>query len=152
MPPDYLPVRGTAPARVAFVHEDGGDPHEGSFVLDLLPPVVMSVEAAKKICEIVGYGGWSDVLTGDVKEEWVLEDTMLEEILVLLLNTWLIQFGYIPSLSTVEVELPGEKKEYRCSYVPISPIPARRVERIPFSHPKQIFPLLRVISYTIPSN
>jgi Mediator of RNA polymerase II transcription subunit 1 len=53
-----------------------------SFVLDLEPIVVMSVDAAKKICEIVGYGGWSDVLNGVVKEEWISEDIMLEDLLV----------------------------------------------------------------------
>lgn len=53
-----------------------------SFVLDLLPTVVMTVEAAKKVCEIIGYGGWNSVLPGVVKEEWVPEDTMFEQLLV----------------------------------------------------------------------
>jgi hypothetical protein len=53
-----------------------------SFVMDLEPEVVMSVEGAKKICEIIGYGGWSDVLQGEVKEEWIGEDVMLEDLLV----------------------------------------------------------------------
>lgn len=53
-----------------------------SFVLDLDPSVVMSVDACKKICEIIGYGGWSDVLNGVVKEEWISEDVMLENLLV----------------------------------------------------------------------
>jgi len=33
-----------------------------SFIIDLDPPVIMSVEGAKKICEIVGYVGWTDVV------------------------------------------------------------------------------------------
>lgn len=55
-----------------------------SFVMDLSEAVIMSVDAAKKVCEIVGYGGWSDVLNGVIKEEWMVEDTMLEELLVCL--------------------------------------------------------------------
>jgi hypothetical protein len=50
--------------------------------MDLSPSVVVSVDAAKKICEVVGYGGWGDVLTGVAKDEWILEDTTLEELLV----------------------------------------------------------------------
>lgn len=61
-----------------------------SFVMDLSPPVVVSVDAAKKICEIVGYGGWNEVLSGVVKEEWILEDTMLEDLLVLSAGSLLI--------------------------------------------------------------
>ena len=53
-----------------------------SFVMDLEPGVVMSVEGAKRVCEIVGYGGWNDVMNGVVKEEWVEQDTMLEDLLV----------------------------------------------------------------------
>ena len=53
-----------------------------SFVMDLSEVVIMSVDAAKNVCEIVGYGGWSDVLNGVVKEEWMVEDTMLEDLLV----------------------------------------------------------------------
>lgn len=53
-----------------------------SFVMDLEPAVVMSVEAAKKVCEIIGYGGWGDVLQGVAKHEWVGEDVMLEDLLV----------------------------------------------------------------------
>ena len=53
-----------------------------SFVMDLEPAVVMSVEGAKRVCEIVGYGGWNDVMNGHVKEEWVEQDTMLEDLLV----------------------------------------------------------------------
>jgi hypothetical protein len=53
-----------------------------SFVMDLEPAVIVSVEAAKKICEIIEYGGWGDVLTGVVKEQWGVEDTSLEELLV----------------------------------------------------------------------
>jgi len=53
-----------------------------SFVMELRPAVVVSVDAAKKICEIIGYGGWGDVLTGVAKEEWVLEDITLEELWV----------------------------------------------------------------------
>jgi len=48
--------------------------------------------------------------------------------------------------ATVEVVVPGEKMEHKYFYVPIQPIPARRVQRIPFSHPRQIFPLLTVRS------
>jgi hypothetical protein len=57
---------------------------------------------------------------------------------------WLIQFGFVPGSSTVEILLPDGKTEHKYSYVSVAPIPARRVERIPFSHPRQIFPLLRV--------
>lgn len=53
-----------------------------SFVMDLEPGVVMSVEAAKKVCEIIGYGGWGDVLQGVAKDEWVGEDVMLEDLMV----------------------------------------------------------------------
>ena len=53
-----------------------------SFVMDLSEVVIMSVDAAKNVCEIVRYGGWSDVLNGVVKEEWMVEDTMLEDLLV----------------------------------------------------------------------
>src|SRR5205814_835098 len=53
-----------------------------SFVMDLSEPIVMSVEAAKKVCEIVGYGGWNDVLSAVVKDEWIVDDIMLEELLV----------------------------------------------------------------------
>ena len=59
-----------------------------SFVMDLSEAVVMSVDAAKKVCEIVGYGGWSDVLNGVVKEEWMVMDTMLEELLVCLSSSF----------------------------------------------------------------
>ena len=54
-----------------------------SFVLDLEPSLIMSVDAAKKICEIIGYGGWNDVLNGVVKEEWISQDVMLDNLLVL---------------------------------------------------------------------
>ena len=57
-----------------------------SFVMDLEPAVVMSVEAAKKVCEIIGYGGWSDVLQGVVKDEWIGVDSMLEDLLVVSLR------------------------------------------------------------------
>ena len=50
----------------------------------------------------------------------------------------------MPVEETVEVVVPGEKIEHKYFYVPIQPIPARRVQRIPFSHPRQIFPLLKV--------
>ena len=50
----------------------------------------------------------------------------------------------MPTCSTVEVELPNASTEHKYMYVPISPISARLVEKIPFSHPRQIFPLLRV--------
>jgi hypothetical protein len=53
-----------------------------SFVVDLEPGVVISVEGAKKVCEIIGYGGWSDVLQGVAKDEWIEEDMMLEDLLV----------------------------------------------------------------------
>jgi hypothetical protein len=56
----------------------------------------------------------------------------------------LIQFDFIPGLSIVEILLPDGKTQHKYSYVSVAPIPARRVERIPFSHPKQIFPLLKV--------
>lgn len=59
---------------------------------------------------------------------------------------WLIQFDFIPGSSTIEILLPDGKTEHKYSYVSVVPIPARRVERIPFSHPRQIFPLLRVSS------
>jgi Mediator of RNA polymerase II transcription subunit 1 len=52
-----------------------------SFVMDLDPAVVMSVHGAKRVCEIIGYGGWNDVMEG-VKEEWTETDTMLEDLLV----------------------------------------------------------------------
>jgi Mediator of RNA polymerase II transcription subunit 1 len=52
-----------------------------SFIMDLDPPVVVSVEAAKKICQVVGYDGWNDV-TGVVKKEWISKDVMLEKLLV----------------------------------------------------------------------
>ena len=48
--------------------------------------------------------------------------------------------------ATVEVVVPGQKMAHKYFYVPIQPIPARRVQRIPFSHPRQIFPLLKVPS------
>jgi hypothetical protein len=54
-----------------------------SFVMDLNPPVVTSVEAARKICQIIGYGGWDDVLVArDSKGEGLGSDTTLEELLV----------------------------------------------------------------------
>jgi hypothetical protein len=53
-----------------------------SFVLDLSPTVVMAVEVAKRVCEIVGYGMWNPVLSGVVKEEWFPEDLMFEQLLV----------------------------------------------------------------------
>ena len=46
--------------------------------------------------------------------------------------------------ATVEVVVPRDKVEHKNFYVPVQPIPARRVQRIPFSHPRQIFPLLKV--------
>jgi Mediator of RNA polymerase II transcription subunit 1 len=53
-----------------------------SFVMDLSPDVVVSVEAAMKICEIVGYVGWTDTLDDVLKDEWILKDTVLEDLLV----------------------------------------------------------------------
>jgi len=53
-----------------------------SFILELSQPIVVSVEAAQRICAVVGLGGWSDVLSIVPKEEWALEDTTLEELLV----------------------------------------------------------------------
>lgn len=61
-----------------------------SFVMDLDPPVVMSVHGAKRVCEIVGYGGWNDVMEGVVKEEWVESDTTLEDLLVTPQSTCLV--------------------------------------------------------------
>ena len=53
-----------------------------SFIFELTPPVIVSVESAQKICEVVGLGGWSDVLSIIPKEEWSIEDTTLEDLLV----------------------------------------------------------------------
>jgi len=61
-----------------------------SFVMDLEPGVVISVEGAKKVCEIIGYGGWSDVLQGVAKDEWIGEDMMLEDLLVCSQRKWLM--------------------------------------------------------------
>lgn len=46
--------------------------------------------------------------------------------------------------ASVEVVLPDGKVEHKYTYIPLASMPARRVERIPFSHPRQILPLLRV--------
>ena len=79
-----------------------------SLVMDLSEPIVMSVEAAKKVCEIVGYGGWNDVLNGVIKDEWIVDDTMLEELLVRPFGIFSsFKFDSVPGSSTVEVELPG---------------------------------------------
>ena len=48
--------------------------------------------------------------------------------------------------ATVEVVVPGRKVEHKNFYVPVQPIPARRIQRIPFSHPRHIYPLLKVLS------
>lgn len=53
-----------------------------SFVLDLEPPIVMSVESAKAICDHIGYGGWNDVLTGVIPMSVNEKETTLEELLV----------------------------------------------------------------------
>jgi hypothetical protein len=53
-----------------------------SFVMDLNPPVVTSVEAARKICQIIGYGGWDNVAARDNKGEGLGSDTTLEDLLV----------------------------------------------------------------------
>lgn len=50
----------------------------------------------------------------------------------------------MPLSSRVEVGLPNGIVEHKYVYVQVAPIPARRIERIPFSHPRLIFPLLRV--------
>lgn len=50
----------------------------------------------------------------------------------------------MPETSRVEVLLPNGMVEHKYIYVRVAPIPARRVERIPFSHPREIYPLLRV--------
>jgi len=55
-----------------------------SFILELTPSVIVSVEAAQKICGVVGLGGWNDMLSLIPKDEWVAEDTTLEELLVFL--------------------------------------------------------------------
>ena len=57
-----------------------------SLLMELNPPVVVSVEAARKICEIVAYGGWGDVLSTVAKQDWTMEDTTLEELLVSILG------------------------------------------------------------------
>jgi len=54
-----------------------------SFVLDLNPPIVMSVDSAKSICDHIGYGGWNDVLTGVIPMSVNERETTLEELLVL---------------------------------------------------------------------
>ena len=54
-----------------------------SFVMELSEGLVMSVEAAKKICEIIGYGMWTEIYSQSaVRDEWTPKDTMLEELLV----------------------------------------------------------------------
>jgi Mediator of RNA polymerase II transcription subunit 1 len=53
-----------------------------SFVLHLTPGVLMSVEGAQKVCEVVGLGGWSDVLSIMAKEEWIIEGNTFERRLV----------------------------------------------------------------------
>src|SRR5271170_6023958 len=51
-----------------------------SFAMDLTPSVVVSVEVAKRICQIVGYGGWGGALSEILKDEGVVKDTMLEDL------------------------------------------------------------------------
>lgn len=50
------------------------------------------------------------------------------------------------------VEIPGVEKVHRYDFVGMRPIAARRVEKIPFSHPRQLFPVLRVQSPEYLSN
>jgi Mediator of RNA polymerase II transcription subunit 1 len=58
-----------------------------SFVMELSEGVVMSVESAKKICEIIGYVGWTNLYGGpSVRDEWTSKDTMLEGLMVFVLK------------------------------------------------------------------
>jgi len=41
--------------------------------------------------------------------------------------------------------VPDGVTMHKYEYVPIQPIAARRVEKIPFSHPRQIFPVLKIL-------
>ena len=97
---EYLPTDGDAFVEGDGFEETGGELLGGrvpnwivmevnmellptcSFVMDLDPPVVMSVHGAKRVCEIVGYGGYNDVMEGVTKEEWVESDITLEDLLV----------------------------------------------------------------------
>jgi hypothetical protein len=56
----------------------------------------------------------------------------------------LTKFGGVPEPTVVKVELPDGEVEHRYEYVSIEPVPVRNVEKIPFSHPRQIFPVLKV--------
>ena len=42
------------------------------------------------------------------------------------------------------MEIPGAEKVHQYDFVGMRPIAARRIEKIPFSHPRQLFPVLRV--------
>jgi hypothetical protein len=91
-------------------------------------------------------------MEGVVKEEWVESNTTLEDLLVMPPTHVLgvdKKFDTKPTNSRIEVSLPAGKVEHQYTYIPISSIPARKIEKIPFSHPRQILPLLRV---TTPSS
>lgn len=53
-----------------------------SFAMDLNQPIVMSVEAARRICQIIGYGGWENLTTAGNEDVGTVKDTTLEDLLV----------------------------------------------------------------------